>query len=118
MNRFVAGDGEGQEFAQVVDDTREVGRSLVKIVDCRRCRRLDDVARAAELEHAVVPTLETFVAARHAVFTRAADVSYRVDRLKISEGNRGIHKAVTSGATNALNMPNSGRVAKRRTPSE
>ena len=67
LDRLVAGDGERQEFAQIVETCVEIGRRVVQVVDGCGGRRLDDVARAAELAHPVVPALEPFVALGGAV---------------------------------------------------
>jgi hypothetical protein len=96
LHRFVGGDGQRQTLAQIVDDVDEIGRFFAEIVDCRRCRRLDDVARPAQLPHPVVPTLEALVVQGCTISERPLHVSDRIDRLQIGNRNDGFHGSCSS----------------------
>jgi hypothetical protein len=63
----------------------------MQLVDRGRSRRLDDVPRAAELAHAVVPAFQSFIAPGCAVLGRPVDFGDRVDRLQVRERDDGIH---------------------------
>jgi hypothetical protein len=93
LHGFVAGDRERQELAQVVDHGPEVRRGVVELVDGGGRGRLDDVARAAQLAHAVVPALEALVALSGAVSQRAIDLGHRIDGLQIGQRNHRFHGA-------------------------
>jgi hypothetical protein len=67
LDGLVSGHGKRQMLAQIVDDAVEVRRGVVEVVDGGDGRRLDDVARPAELAHPVIPARQAFVALGGAV---------------------------------------------------